>query len=135
MALHYFSKVRISQVFGGDLFAVRGSLGWGFAIWWTVLLVVHLLTGGYNAAFALFYHELRHTYLYMCLDYSGIGMPAENHEVISLVNAVMAAIQAASCCDDWRFDLRRELVFSPWDLTKAKSTRLANSTRPTKRQG
>ncbi|KAI9991625.1 hypothetical protein PInf_016968 [Phytophthora infestans] len=64
----------------------------GFAVWWTVLLLVHLLTGGYNAAFALFYHELKHTYLYACLDYSGIGMPAENHEVISLVNAVMAAI-------------------------------------------
>ncbi|KAG3244602.1 hypothetical protein PI124_g10629 [Phytophthora idaei] len=92
---------------------------WGFAIWWTVLLVVHLLTGGYNAAFALFYHELRHTYLYMCLDYSGIGMPAENHEVISLVNAVMTAIHGGFVLlmiggSIWR----RELVFSPWDTDK-----------------
>ncbi|KAF1783203.1 hypothetical protein PC129_g8648 [Phytophthora cactorum] len=94
---------------------------WGFAIWWTVLLVVHLLTGGYNAAFALFYHELRHTYLYMCLDYSGIGMPAENHEVISLVNAVMAAIHGGFVLlmiggSIWR----RELVFSPWDTDKGQ---------------
>ncbi|KAG7383635.1 Centrosomal protein of 41 kDa [Phytophthora pseudosyringae] len=92
---------------------------WSFAIWWTLLLVLHLVTGGYNAAFALFYHELQHTYLYLCLDYSGIGMPAENHQVISLVNAVMAAIHSGCVLlmvggSIWR----RELAFSPWRKVK-----------------
>ncbi|KUF66229.1 hypothetical protein AM587_10006272 [Phytophthora nicotianae] len=96
----------------------------GFTVWWTVLLVVHLLTGGYNAAFALFYHELKHTYLYLCLDYSGIGMPAENHEVISLVNAVMAAIHGGFVLlmvggSIWH----RTLVFSPWDTNKGQDYR------------
>ncbi|EEY69510.1 uncharacterized protein PITG_18802 [Phytophthora infestans T30-4] len=108
----------------------------GVAVWWTVLLLVHLLTGGYNAAFALFYHELKHTYLYACLDYSGIGMPAENHEVISLVNAVMAAIHGGFALLMIGGSLwHRELVFSPWNTDKKQVFLKINSKSKVGREG
>ncbi|GMF31042.1 unnamed protein product [Phytophthora lilii] len=43
-----------------------------FAVWWVVLLGVHCVTCGYNPAFALIYYELKDTYLYRSLQYSGI---------------------------------------------------------------
>ncbi|EGZ19087.1 hypothetical protein PHYSODRAFT_297756 [Phytophthora sojae] len=108
-----------------------------FAIWWSVLLAVHLVICGYNASFALFYRELQNTYLYACLDYSGIGMPAEDHQVISLVNAAMAAVHGACVLlmvagSVWR----RELVFSPWRKDKNRAYRVSkldsrsNSNKP-----
>ncbi|POM68450.1 Hypothetical protein PHPALM_15392, partial [Phytophthora palmivora] len=63
-----------------------------FALWWVILLGIHLITCGYNAIFALFYFELKDTYLYRCLEYSGIGMLAQNHPVIANVNVLMATI-------------------------------------------
>lgn len=95
---------------------------WSFALWWTMLLSVHLVTGGYNASFALFYHELQHTYLYALLEYSGIGMPAKDHQVISLVNVVMAAIHGVFVLLMIAGSLwRRELVFSPWQTSKSQA--------------
>ncbi|KAK1928575.1 hypothetical protein P3T76_015939 [Phytophthora citrophthora] len=111
---------------------------WGFAIWWTILLLIHLVTGIYNAAFALLYHELKDTYLYLCLDYSGIGMRANDHKVISLVNAVMAIIHGGFVLLMVGGSLwRQELVFSPWRKDKSKSNKISklDSADKTKSKG
>ncbi|KAL3660551.1 hypothetical protein V7S43_014306 [Phytophthora oleae] len=87
---------------------------WNFALWWGILLTVHLLACGYNAAFAVFYYELKDTYLYRCLEYSGIGMPAEGHPIIAHVNALMAATHGGCALLMVGGSLwRRELAFSP----------------------
>eukprot|EP00644_Phytophthora_capsici_P014670 jgi/Phyca11/128781/e_gw1.78.75.1 len=88
---------------------------WNFALWWGILLAVHLLACGYNAAFTVFYYELKDTYLYRCLEYSGIGMSAESHPTIANVNAIMAAMHGVCALlmvggSLWRI----ELVFSPF---------------------
>ncbi|KAG1688466.1 hypothetical protein DVH05_003668 [Phytophthora capsici] len=88
---------------------------WNFALWWGILLAVHLLACGYNAAFTVFYYELEDTYLYRCLEYSGIGMLAESHPTIANVNAIMAAMHGVCALlmvggSLWRL----ELVFSPF---------------------
>ncbi|GMF52345.1 unnamed protein product [Phytophthora fragariaefolia] len=99
---------------------------WTFTLWWLVVLIVHMATCGYNASFALFYHELKHSYLYLCLDYSGIGMPAKYHQVISLVNAAMATVHGVPVLlmvggTIWH----RELVFSPWSNNKSHTFSLS----------
>jgi len=88
---------------------------WSFALWWLLLLAVHAAAGGYNAAYAMFYWELKDTYLYLCLEYSRIGMTAEHHDVIVAVNAVLAAMHGG--CIAWMAGAsawRRQLAFSPW---------------------
>ncbi|KAJ8563867.1 hypothetical protein ON010_g7480 [Phytophthora cinnamomi] len=74
-------------------------------------VVVHPDVGalGYNASYAVFYYELKSTYLYECLMYSGIGMSAEAHPTIATVNAAMAAMMAEP-----QSLKHRELAFYPW---------------------
>ncbi|KAF1781286.1 hypothetical protein JG687_00002915 [Phytophthora cactorum] len=67
---------------------------WSFALWWLMFFVVHVVAGGYNAAYAMFYWKLKYSYLYQCLEYSGIGMRTENHNVI-------AVVKSYSDCDAW----------------------------------
>ncbi|KAG3107190.1 hypothetical protein PI125_g12955 [Phytophthora idaei] len=87
---------------------------WSYAWWWFILLAVHLVTGGYNAAFALFYYELEDTYLYRTLEYSGIGMLAKDHPTITGVNAVLAAMHGGCALLMIGASLwRRELSFTP----------------------
>ncbi|EGZ19180.1 hypothetical protein PHYSODRAFT_493573 [Phytophthora sojae] len=94
---------------------------WAFALWWMVLFVVHVITGGYNAAYAMFYWELQNTYLYLCLDYSGIGMPADAHSTIAIVNAVLAGLHGVCLLSMVGASLwRRELAFSPWPEPSSK---------------
>ncbi|ETL79963.1 hypothetical protein L917_19489 [Phytophthora nicotianae] len=86
---------------------------WSYAWWWFILLAVHLITGGYNAAFALFYYELKDTYLYRTLEYSRIGMLAKDHPTITVVNALMASMHGGCALLMVGGSLwRRELVFS-----------------------
>lgn len=47
---------------------------WGLALWWLIILAVHLITFGYNTAYAMFYYALKDTYMYMTFGYFGIGM-------------------------------------------------------------
>jgi hypothetical protein len=102
---------------------------WNFALWWFLLLSVHLVACGYNAAFALFYFELGGTYLYRCLEYSGIGMLAKDHLVIGNVNAVMAAMHGGCALlmvggSIWR----HELSFSPY--APASSSAASGGSKP-----
>lgn len=88
---------------------------WGFRLWWFILLSVHLVTFGYNASNGLFYYELESTYLYACLIYSGIGMPAEAHHTIANVNIAMAGMHGVCVLLMMTGSLRhRKLVFYPW---------------------
>ncbi|EGZ15656.1 hypothetical protein PHYSODRAFT_315857 [Phytophthora sojae] len=54
-----------------------------FALWWFIILAVHLVTCGYNAIYALVYWKLQSTYLYLCLEFVGIGMAATDHPAIA----------------------------------------------------
>ncbi|KAG4240191.1 hypothetical protein PC116_g11841 [Phytophthora cactorum] len=88
---------------------------WSFALWWLIILAVHLVTFGYNTAYAMFYYELQKTYMYMTFEYFGIGMTAEYHHVIANVNAALAALHGLCILmmvggSMWL----RELAFSPW---------------------
>ncbi|GMF65289.1 unnamed protein product [Phytophthora lilii] len=97
---------------------------WSFGLWWVLLFAVHLVTCGYNAAYAMAYWQLQDTYLYLCLEYSGIGMPAEKHHKIAIVNAILAAMHGA--CLLWMVGAslwQRELAFSPFAHSGSDSFR------------
>ncbi|OWZ08597.1 hypothetical protein PHMEG_00018832 [Phytophthora megakarya] len=87
---------------------------WGFALWWFIILAVHLAMFGYNTAYAMFYYYLQKTYMYLTFEYYSIGMVAKYHHTIANVNAVMAALHGGCillmiCGSTWQ----RALVFAP----------------------
>ncbi|ETO62450.1 hypothetical protein F444_19632 [Phytophthora nicotianae P1976] len=100
---------------------------WSFALWWVIILAVHLVAFGYNAAYTVFYYELQKTYMYMTFEYFGIGMTAEHHHFIANTNAVMAALHGLCVFlmvggSIWM----RELAFSPWPQGVETVTSSAN---------
>ncbi|ETP03533.1 hypothetical protein F441_19505 [Phytophthora nicotianae CJ01A1] len=100
---------------------------WSFALWWVIILAVHLVAFGYNAAYTVFYYELQKTYMYMTFEYFGIGMTAEHHHFIANTNGVMAALHGLCVFlmvggSIWM----RELAFSPWPQGVETVTSSAN---------
>ncbi|ETO62454.1 hypothetical protein F444_19636 [Phytophthora nicotianae P1976] len=98
-----------------------------FAVWWVIIIVVHLVTFGYNAAYAIFYYEFQKMYLYTTLEYTGVNMIAEHHHFIANTNAVMAALHGLCVFlmvggSIWM----RELAFSPWPQRVEAVTSSAN---------
>ncbi|ETP31695.1 hypothetical protein F442_19449 [Phytophthora nicotianae P10297] len=98
-----------------------------FAVWWVIIIVVHLVTFGYNAAYAIFYYEFQKMYLYTTLEYTGVNMIAEHHHFIANTNAVMAALHGLCVFlmvggSIWM----RELAFSPWPQGVETVTSSAN---------
>eukprot|EP00644_Phytophthora_capsici_P014672 jgi/Phyca11/128705/e_gw1.78.98.1 len=93
---------------------------WGFALWWFIILAVHIVTFAYNTAYAMFYHALKKTYMYMTFEYFGIGMLAKDHSTIVFVNAAMAALHGGCILLMIGSSLwQRELAFSPWPVVQA----------------
>ncbi|ETL79967.1 hypothetical protein L917_19493, partial [Phytophthora nicotianae] len=100
---------------------------WSFALWWVIILAVHLVAFGYNAAYTMFYYEIQKTYMYMTFEYFGIGKTAEHHHFIANTNAVMAALHGLCVFlmvggSIWM----RELAFSPWPQGVETVTSSAN---------
>jgi hypothetical protein len=95
---------------------------WVFVVWWTLILLVHVLTCIYNALYAYSYWKLEETFLNMYLDSFQIGMPPPYHNTIAIAHATMSTIHGVcillmvggSC---WQ----RSLAFSPWTSSAADS--------------
>ncbi|KAG7383073.1 hypothetical protein PHYPSEUDO_004057 [Phytophthora pseudosyringae] len=93
---------------------------WVFAVWWTIILGVHVVTCVYNALYAYCYWELQHTFLNMYLDSFQLGMPPPYHHTIAIVHATMSAVHAVCILlmvggSIWQ----RSLAFSPWASSTA----------------
>ncbi|KAG7376227.1 Centrosomal protein of 41 kDa [Phytophthora pseudosyringae] len=88
---------------------------WTFMMWWLVFLLVHLVTCGYNAVYALFYWELEQTTLCWYLGFYHVGMAPEDYRIIAVVHAVMCSIHAVCVLlmvgsSLWLWTL----AFTPW---------------------
>ncbi|KAE9313589.1 hypothetical protein PR003_g19461 [Phytophthora rubi] len=100
---------------------------WSFALWWFIILAVHLITFGYHTVYAMFYFALQETYMYQTFEYFGIGMVAKDHHVIASVNALMAALHGLCILlmvggSIWQ----RELAFLPWRLEDGSYASIAS---------
>ncbi|ETP49041.1 hypothetical protein F442_05337 [Phytophthora nicotianae P10297] len=86
-----------------------------FAVWWVLFLGVHLITCGYNAAYALLYSELGSTSLSQNLESFHVGMSSSNYGVITAVHAVMASIHGICILSMVGSSLHQgALAFTPW---------------------
>ncbi|OWZ21034.1 hypothetical protein PHMEG_0004479 [Phytophthora megakarya] len=88
---------------------------WVFAIWWTLILAIHVVTCAYNALYAYCYWRLQHTFLNMYLESFQIGMSPPYHQTISIVHATMSTLHGVCILlmlggSVWQ----RSLVFTPW---------------------
>ncbi|EGZ12364.1 hypothetical protein PHYSODRAFT_515823 [Phytophthora sojae] len=93
---------------------VRLSRG-SFAVWWGLILAVHVVTGAYNALYAYCYRKLQYTFLNLFLDALQIGMPPQYHSTIAIVHALMSAMHAACALLMVGGSLwQRSLCFTPW---------------------
>ncbi|EGZ12374.1 hypothetical protein PHYSODRAFT_518121, partial [Phytophthora sojae] len=86
-----------------------------FAIWWFIILAVHVVTCLYNAVYAYCYWKLKTTYLNVCLEFYKIGMPQPYHNAIAITHVVMSAIHGVCILlmltgSIWL----RSLAFTPW---------------------
>lgn len=103
-----------------------------FAFWWLVILAIHLATCGYNTIYAIAYWDFASTYLYGCLKFVHIGMPAHDHHIIAIVNLAMAATHAVCVLLMVGGSLwHRRLVFIPRPKTSKpeNKTKALNSPR------
>lgn len=82
--------ISLPDMAGGCLVLPR----WAFALWWLLLLAMHIVVATYNAAYALFYLELNGTYLNTVLEFFSLGMPAPYHHRIAVAYSIMAALHA-----------------------------------------
>lgn len=55
---------------------------WAFLVWWLVFLGVHLVTCGYNMAYALFYWCLDNIEIRRYLVFYHVGMPPDYYGII-----------------------------------------------------
>lgn len=71
---------------------------WTFALWWVIILSVHVVAWVFNAFYAYGYWKLKGTYLNLCLEFYHIGMPHQYHRVIAIVHGVRPqSTESASC--------------------------------------
>ncbi|POM73721.1 Hypothetical protein PHPALM_9408 [Phytophthora palmivora] len=70
---------------------VRLSFRW-FAMWWVIILGVHIAGCGYNVAYAKFYHNYGDTFLSYTLEANRIGLPRQHFPVITYVYMSLAAV-------------------------------------------
>lgn len=94
---------------------------WAFAIWWVIILSVHITAGGYAALYAYSYVKLQDTSLNFYFESFQIGMPPPHHRTIAIVHAVMAALHAVFVFlmlggSVWQ----RSLAFTPWSSCNAE---------------
>ncbi|ETP55065.1 hypothetical protein F442_00351 [Phytophthora nicotianae P10297] len=93
---------------------------WMFAVWWMILLGIHVVAGVYTALYAYCYWFLKDTFLNYNLEVYQIGMPAPYHKMISIVHASMSGLHGVCIIlmvsgSIWQ----RSLSFTPWSSCNA----------------
>ncbi|KAG3029186.1 hypothetical protein PC128_g17501 [Phytophthora cactorum] len=95
---------------------------WVFAVWWIIILAVHVVTSAYNALYAYCYWNLQDTFLNMYLESYQIGMPSPYHHTIAVVHVVMSLVHGVCILLMAGGSLwQRSLVFSPWPSSSSKT--------------
>ncbi|KAG6964987.1 hypothetical protein JG688_00007441 [Phytophthora aleatoria] len=88
---------------------------WIFAVWWVVILGVHVVTCVYTALYAYSYWKLQDTFLNLYLESLEIGMPSPYHHTIATVHMIMSALHAVCIVLMLGGSIRhRSLAFTPW---------------------
>ncbi|KAJ8577470.1 hypothetical protein ON010_g1742 [Phytophthora cinnamomi] len=88
---------------------------WNFAIWWAIILAVHVVTGIYTALYAYSYFELKDTYLNIYLVSNHIGMAPPYHPTIAIIHVAMSALHGICIFLMIAGSLwQRSLAFTPW---------------------
>ncbi|KAG1691622.1 hypothetical protein DVH05_026785 [Phytophthora capsici] len=98
---------------------------WYFALWWIIILAVHVVTCLYNALYAYYYLMLRESPLLWYFDSIQIGMPSPYHDTISIVHMIMSALHGGCVLQMLGSSVyQRSLAFTPWSLdTKSEENR------------
>ncbi|GAB9472402.1 hypothetical protein Gpo141_00009580 [Globisporangium polare] len=65
-----------------------------FALWWLTLLLLHVITGVFFGAAAIFYWHLEGTYFDYCLSYYGITTGAHWYSTIAILLGAVALLHA-----------------------------------------
>eukprot|EP00644_Phytophthora_capsici_P001641 jgi/Phyca11/71394/gw1.14.391.1 len=90
---------------------------WYFALWWIIILAVHVVTCLYNALYAYYYLMLRESPLLWYFDSIQIGMPSPYHDTISIVHMIMSALHGGCVLQMLGSSVyQRSLAFTPWSL-------------------
>ncbi|ETN23761.1 hypothetical protein PPTG_00287 [Phytophthora nicotianae INRA-310] len=111
--------------------AIRLSY-WHFAVWWVIILAVHVITCVFNALYAYGYWNLDGTYLNTCLSFYNIGMSEPYHHTIAFVHGTVSAIHGTCILLMLGGSLRQKsLAFTPWSIStvgdEVKSSRTTSS--------
>ncbi|KAG7383071.1 Centrosomal protein of 41 kDa [Phytophthora pseudosyringae] len=86
-----------------------------FAVWWVVLLGVHVLTCVYTALYAYSYWALQDQVLNVYLESYEIGMPSPYHRTIAVVHSVLSGLHAVCIALMVGGSIRQgSLAFTPW---------------------
>ncbi|EEY70425.1 uncharacterized protein PITG_05838 [Phytophthora infestans T30-4] len=102
---------------------------WVFAVWWIIILSVHVVTSAYNALYAYCYWHLQDTFLNMYLESYQIGMPPPYHRTIAVVHVIMSSVHGICILFMVSGSLwKRSLVFSPWPKSSKKEDTKASRT-------
>ncbi|EGZ19335.1 hypothetical protein PHYSODRAFT_297937 [Phytophthora sojae] len=87
----------------------------GFAFWWFVILVVHLIACLFNVCYAKFYWVFGDTFLSYSLEAYKIGMGRDNFRSIPFTHAALAVVHGVPVLFMvLGFIRQRSLVFYPW---------------------
>ncbi|KAF4142879.1 hypothetical protein GN958_ATG07942 [Phytophthora infestans] len=105
---------------------------WHFAVWWVIILAVHVVTCVFNALYAYGYWNLNGTYLNTCLEFYRIGMSQPYHHTIAFVHGTVCAVHGACILLMVGGSLRQKaLAFTPWSSStvgdERKSSRNTSS--------
>ncbi|KAG2780426.1 hypothetical protein Pcac1_g9314 [Phytophthora cactorum] len=88
---------------------------WRFAVWWIIILSVHVVTCVFNALYAYGYWNLKGTYLNICLEFYHIGMPEPYHHTIAVIHGIVSAVHGTCILLMLGGSLRQNsLAFTPW---------------------
>ncbi|ETM03481.1 hypothetical protein L917_00306 [Phytophthora nicotianae] len=88
---------------------------WVFAVWWVIILAVHVATCVYTALYAYCYWKLQDTFLNLYFESYEIGMPSPYHHTIATVHMTMSILHAACILLMLGGSIyHRSLAFTPW---------------------
>ncbi|ETO86066.1 hypothetical protein F444_00356 [Phytophthora nicotianae P1976] len=88
---------------------------WVFAVWWVIILAVHVATCVYTALYAYCYWKLQDTFLNLYFESYEIGMPSPYHHTIATVHMIMSILHAACILLMLGGSIyQRSLAFTPW---------------------
>ncbi|ETI57322.1 hypothetical protein F443_00369 [Phytophthora nicotianae P1569] len=88
---------------------------WVFAVWWVIILAVHVATCVYTALYAYCYWKLQDTFLNLYFESYEIGMPSPYHHTIATVHMTMSILHAACILLMLGGSIyQRSLAFTPW---------------------